>query len=81
MPNKKDYTNGLPDPSQLKEEILAKYPRKVAKKRAKAMVINDPAESQEIGANIRTVPGIITQRGCTYAGCKGVVFRTYTRHY
>ncbi|WP_319272629.1 nitrogenase molybdenum-iron protein alpha chain [uncultured Draconibacterium sp.] len=73
MPNKKDYTNGLPDPSQLKEEILAKYPRKVAKKRAKAMVINDPAESQEIGANIRTVPGIITQRGCTYAGCKGVV--------
>ncbi|WP_297087307.1 nitrogenase molybdenum-iron protein alpha chain [uncultured Draconibacterium sp.] len=73
MPNKKDYTNGLPDPSQLKEEMLAKYPRKVAKKRAKAMVINDPAESQEIGANIRTVPGIITQRGCTYAGCKGVV--------
>ncbi len=73
MPNKKDYTNGLPDPSQLKEEILAKYPRKVAKKRAKAMVINDPAESQEIGANIRTIPGIITQRGCTYAGCKGVV--------
>nr|WP_321358325.1 nitrogenase molybdenum-iron protein alpha chain [uncultured Draconibacterium sp.] len=73
MPNKIDYTNGLPDPSQLKEEILAKYPRKVAKKRAKAMVVNDPAESQEIGANIRTIPGIITQRGCTYAGCKGVV--------
>ncbi|WP_321371285.1 nitrogenase molybdenum-iron protein alpha chain [uncultured Draconibacterium sp.] len=73
MPNKIDYTNGLPDPSQLKEEILAKYPRKVAKKRSKGMVINDPAQSQEIGANIRTIPGIITQRGCTYAGCKGVV--------
>jgi nitrogenase molybdenum-iron protein alpha chain len=70
---KKDYSNGLPDPSQLKEEILAKYPRKVAKKRAKGMVINDPEEKQEIGANIRTIPGIITQRGCTYAGCKGVV--------
>ncbi len=26
MVKKKDYTNGLPDPSQLKEEILAKYP-------------------------------------------------------
>ncbi|KJF41780.1 nitrogenase molybdenum-iron protein alpha chain [Draconibacterium sediminis] len=73
MPNKIDYTNGLPDPSKLKEEILAKYPRKVAKKRSKGMVINDPAQSQEIGANIRTIPGIITQRGCTYAGCKGVV--------
>ena len=42
MVKKKDYTNGLPDPSQLKEEILAKYPRKVAKKRDKAMIINDP---------------------------------------
>ena len=27
----------------------------------------------EIGANTRTIPGIITQRGCTYAGCKGVI--------
>jgi nitrogenase molybdenum-iron protein alpha chain len=27
----------------------------------------------EIKANVRTLPGIITQRGCTYAGCKGVV--------
>ncbi len=73
MPNKKDYTNGLPDPSVLKEEILAKYPRKVAKKRDKAMVINDPTVDQEILSNVRTIPGIITQRGCTYAGCKGVV--------
>lgn len=70
---KKDYINGLPDPSQLKEEILKKYPRKVAKKRDKAMVINDPEIDQEIQSNVRTIPGIITQRGCTYAGCKGVV--------
>ncbi len=73
MVKKKDYTNGLPDPSELKEEILAKYPRKIAKKRDKAMVINDPSKDQEIQANVRTIPGIITQRGCTYAGCKGVV--------
>ncbi len=73
MPNKKNYTNGLPDPSELMDDILKKYPRKVAKKRAKAMVVNDPEESQEIMANVRTIPGIITQRGCTYAGCKGVV--------
>ncbi len=73
MPNKKNYKNGLPDPSELMEDILKKYPRKVAKKRAKAMVVNDPEESQEIMSNVRTIPGIITQRGCTYAGCKGVV--------
>ena len=27
----------LPDPSEIKEEILAKYPKKVAKKREKSM--------------------------------------------
>ncbi len=63
----------LPDPSELKEEILAKYPNKVAKKRAKSMVVNEPSEDQEIQSNVRTVPGIISQRGCCYAGCKGVV--------
>ena len=61
------------DPSEIKEEILQKYPSKVAKKRAKGMIINDPETAPEIQANIRTIPGIITQRGCTYAGCKGVV--------
>ncbi len=70
---KKDYSNGLPDPSKLREEILKKYPRKVAKKRAKSMIVNEPGTEQEILANVRTIPGIITQRGCTYAGCKGVV--------
>ncbi len=27
----------------------------------------------QIEANTRTIPGIISQRGCAYAGCKGVV--------
>ena len=35
------------------------------------MVINDPSEDQEVMANVRTIPGIITQRGCTYADVKG----------
>lgn len=73
MVKKKDITNGLPDPSVLIDDILSKYPTKIAKKRKKAMVVNEPAEDQEIQANVRTIPGIITQRGCTYAGCKGVV--------
>jgi len=73
MQKEEKYTNGLPDPSEFKEEVLKKYPRKVAKKRSRAMVVNEPGEQQEILANVRTIPGIITQRGCTYAGCKGVV--------
>ncbi len=56
-------------------EVTAKYPPKVARKRKKAIVPNtgDPANTPEIQANVRTIPGIITQRGCSYAGCKGVV--------
>ncbi len=58
---------------QFKEEVLKAYPKKVAKKRAKSIVVNDPDAIPVIQANVRTIPGIITQRGCTYAGCKGVV--------
>ena len=59
-----------------KEEMLKAYPTKVARKRAQQIVVNqvDAAGNvPEIKVNSRTVPGIITQRGCTYAGCKGVV--------
>jgi nitrogenase molybdenum-iron protein alpha chain len=63
----------LPDPSSIKEVLISKYPAKVAKKRSKSIVINDPETIPEVQANVRTVPGIITQRGCSYAGCKGVV--------
>ncbi|MGQ1788317.1 MULTISPECIES: nitrogenase molybdenum-iron protein alpha chain [unclassified Saccharicrinis] len=73
MVKKKDYSAGLPDPTPLIEDIISKYPSKIAKKRAKGMVVNDPEAEQEVQANVRTIPGIITQRGCTYAGCKGVV--------
>lgn len=61
------------DPEDLRDELISKYPKKIAKKRMKAIVINDPEATNEIQANVRTIPGIITQRGCTYAGCKGVV--------
>ncbi|MCL5126483.1 MAG: nitrogenase molybdenum-iron protein alpha chain [Deltaproteobacteria bacterium] len=64
------------DPQEVKQELLKKYPTKVARKRAKQIIVNKVTEEQEmpeIGANTRTIPGIITQRGCTYAGCKGVI--------
>ena len=58
---------------KFREAVVGKYPSKVGRKRAKSIVNNDPDNIPQIQANIRTVPGIITQRGCTYAGCKGVV--------
>ncbi len=64
------------DPNAVKKELLSKYPTKVARKRAKQIIINkvgDDCAAPEIGANSRAIPGIITQRGCSYAGCKGVV--------
>ena len=66
----------LPDPEMVKKELLAKYPVKVARKRSKQIMANSIDEcgnTPVMGANVRTVPGIITQRGCCYAGCKGVI--------
>jgi nitrogenase molybdenum-iron protein alpha chain len=60
----------------VKKELLDAYPAKIARKREKQIVVNKKGEdglAPEIQANTRTLPGIITQRGCTYAGCKGVV--------
>lgn len=62
-----------PDSLAARAEMLKIYPPKTKKKREKQLLANDPGTPPEIGANTRTVPGIITQRGCTYAGCRGVV--------
>src|ERR1039457_5680206 len=65
-----------PNPHTVKEELLRAYPKKTARKRAEQIVVNERREDgavPEIKANVRTTPGAITQRGCAYAGCKGVV--------
>ncbi|WP_199221416.1 nitrogenase molybdenum-iron protein alpha chain [Desulfonatronum sp. SC1] len=63
------------DPTDLVQDLLKKYPTKVARKRAKQIMVKEAegAATPEMGANVRTIPGIITMRGCTYAGCKGVI--------
>lgn len=62
-------------PADVKAALLEKYPPKVARKRAKQIMINEARQNEtpELTANVRTIPGIITMRGCTYAGCKGVI--------
>jgi len=56
------------------EDMLVSYPDLVLKNRKKHLILKKSAEScQTIEANTRTIPGIISQRGCCFAGCKGVV--------
>ena len=57
------------------EDMLGPYPETVKKNRKKHIIVKDVAAEccPQIEANTRTIPGIISQRGCAYAGCKGVV--------
>ena len=69
-------TDLTPSAEEVKRDLLQIYPTKVARKRAGQIVVNSNAAEEaipEIAANVRTTPGIISQRGCCYAGCKGVV--------
>ena len=64
------------DPEKVKADMLSIYPTKVARKRVRQIVVNEVGDCEQvpvIGANVRTVPGLMGQRGCCYAGCKGVV--------
>ena len=55
-------------------KIMDKYPAAAYKSRKGHTLVVDKSEvPQEIVADCRTIPGIITERGCSYAGCKGVV--------
>jgi nitrogenase molybdenum-iron protein alpha chain len=67
----------LPIPAeQFREDVVEVYSPKVGKKRKKQIIVNLVGENDavpEILANARTAPGILTMRGCAYAGCKGVV--------
>ncbi|WP_150269564.1 nitrogenase molybdenum-iron protein alpha chain [Paenibacillus tepidiphilus] len=60
------------------EEVLEAYPQKARKDRQKHFQINTE-ESQSCGtcalkSNIKSRPGVMTPRGCSYAGSKGVVW-------
>ncbi|MCA8908874.1 MAG: nitrogenase molybdenum-iron protein alpha chain [Rhodospirillaceae bacterium] len=69
---------------KLIEEILEAYPAKSKKKRAKHLTTAKVTEAGEEGeaagtdcsvkSNIKSLPGVMTIRGCAYAGSKGVVW-------
>jgi len=57
-----------------REKILDKYSAKVFKNRKDHIIeLDEDGLPKEIGANSRTIPGMMVSRGCCYAGCKGVV--------
>ncbi|WP_096085049.1 nitrogenase molybdenum-iron protein alpha chain [Agaribacterium haliotis] len=58
-------------------EVLEVYPEKAKKDRAKHLSVNDQEIEQSkkcIVSNKKSLPGVMTQRGCAYAGSKGVVW-------
>jgi len=59
------------------QEVLEIYPEKAKKNRAKHLMANDKSIEQSkkcITSNKKSLPGVMTQRGCAYAGSKGVVW-------
>ena len=63
---------------QLIRGVLEAYPEKTRKKREKHLTVFDEAQSQKaecgVKSNIKSIPGVMTIRGCAYAGSKGVVW-------
>ena len=58
----------------VKTAILGRYKAKIFKSRKDHIVeIPEGGAVPAIAANTRAVPGVMTSRGCCYAGCKGVV--------
>ena len=59
------------------QEVLEVYPEKAKKDRAKHLTANDPSVEQSkkcITSNRKSLPGVMTVRGCAYAGSRGVVW-------
>ena len=58
---------------RVRNHVLEEYSSRVYKNRKEHVISIGEQETDKITANVRTIPGIITQRGCCFAGCKGVV--------
>ncbi|WP_456296880.1 nitrogenase molybdenum-iron protein alpha chain [Vibrio sp. AK197] len=58
------------------DEVLEVYPEVAREDRQKHLTVNDPSSegSKCITSNRKSLPGVMTVRGCAYAGSKGVVW-------
>ena len=56
-------------------EVLQAFPAKARKKREKQLGVTEEGKSDcGVKSNIKSIPGVMTARGCAYAGSKGVVW-------
>ncbi|GAQ95546.1 nitrogenase molybdenum-iron protein alpha chain [Thermodesulfovibrio aggregans] len=65
------------DTERLIEEVIDIYPEKAKKERKKHLLSNDPectSSTCQLKSNVKTIPGVMTSRGCAFAGSKGVVW-------
>ena len=59
------------------QEVLEVYPDQAKKDRKKHLAANDTSLEKSnkcITSNKKSLPGVMTIRGCAYAGAKGVVW-------
>ena len=67
--------NLVEEHKKLVEEVLQKYPEKSRKKRAKHLNVHQEGKTDcGVKSNVKSIPGVMTARGCAYAGSKGVVW-------
>jgi nitrogenase molybdenum-iron protein alpha chain len=67
----------IKDAQKMIGEVLEAYPEKTRKDRARHLAANDPSgqcSTCQVKSNIKSRPGVMTVRGCAYAGAKGVVW-------
>lgn len=83
-----DYENDGALHEKIIEDVLSAYPDKFAKRRRKHLSVakgvdevEETSDGEEkvltecdVKSNIKSIPGVMTIRGCAYAGSKGVVW-------
>ncbi len=70
-------TRPIEETRKLIDEVMEVYPEKTKKDRAKHVKPNDPAGACgtcQVKSNVKSRPGVMTVRGCAFAGAKGVVW-------
>ncbi|MDH4200390.1 MAG: nitrogenase molybdenum-iron protein alpha chain [Spirochaetia bacterium] len=65
----------IEDGKKIIEDVLKAYPEKTKAKREKHLAVHqDDCSTCGVKSNVKSAPGVMTARGCAYAGSKGVVW-------
>jgi len=65
---------GVAESQKTIDDLFKKFPEKTGEVRRRHVIVKNACEgNQKIEANDRSIPGVLTNRGCAFAGSKGVV--------